>query len=455
MIASVPGMTTDNASPNSGAGSIILVGAGEDDLAWRDRALRVVLVQPEAELAGRLAAAARDLTGVSVHPVALGRSAGEAVLRVMNFADLTALRPMTDRLRALLPGLREIARQDVTRITVAGLLEQAGALPDPLRLGITAPGEEAEILQALAEAGLLERLASLRLRCGEEIFHDGAEARPALLARMEAAGFVLQRSDHSDPDWPVLEFWPDRVGRALTGAQARVAELEAELTDAAQQRQALQDRYKELSGEADWRHKRIAELETAAVDAATAAAATLNGVKTEMAGQAAALADAAQQQQALQDRYKDLAEKADWRQKRIAALEAAAGKAQADLTGAQARIAELEAAAAARTAALHAAEAEVTGHAAALTEAAQQQALQDRYKDLAEKADRRHKRIAELEAAAGKMQEELTGVRKAAETARKDNDRLISRLGQARDDLRRAEGQIGLIKELLLGGERL
>lgn len=372
---------------------MILVGARHGDLGWCDRAARVVVVQPEAGLARQLSRQVAGRAGVSLHPVALGRKAARAELRVRNLEGMSSLHPVTDEMRALLPGLRETARQEVRKIAVAELLDEAGPLPDPVRLRLSAPGDEAEILEGLAEAGLLERLAELTLRCSEAVLHEGGEPRSALEARLLDAGFALAGADTSDPDWPMLTFRPDRTSRALREAQERNAQLEASKAGL---------------------ETRIAELE-------------------------AALAAAEGERQALEAQLKEVSDKAAVRQDRIAGLEKAAEAARQE---AEAR----DAAARDRGAALAA---------AAAAADSERRTLEAQLKEISEKAEWRHGRIAELEAAAAKAKQELEAARRDGQDTRKRLDELTHRLQLARDDLRRSEGQIELIKDLLLRGETL
>ncbi|MGA0543427.1 hypothetical protein [Neotabrizicola sp. VNH66] len=606
-----------------------------------------MLIQPETGLSRALSKATDGQSGISLHPVALGAANGTAVLRVMNLSEMNSLRPANAEMRSLLPGLREVAQQELRKIDGAELLKQAGDLPDPVTIRIAAPGDEAEILQGLAAAGLLERLAGLTLRCGEVALHEGAEPRSALQTRIEEAGFVLKDSDTSDPDWPVLTFRADPNGRALKQAKERIAALEAaagkaqaeaeaqgsalsaaqaQLAEARQETEAQKAKLKEVSGKADWRQTRIGELEATAQKTKAEAEAQAGALQARIAeleaeatktrqeaeAQKAALTEAQatvtearQEAAALKTQLKELSGKADWRQTRIAELEAAAQQAQAE-TGAQqarigelettaqkaqaetdaqlkalrdkveagqnrigeleaatrkaeaaaeaqakaqqARIAELEAEAAkarqeaeAQKAALTEAQATVAearqeaaalktqlkelsgkadwrqtriaeleaeatkarqeaeiqlkalrdqarGHqsrigelgaeaqeaqAAAEAQAKAQEAriteleveavkarqevaaLKAQLKEISEKADWRHARIGELEAAAGKTKEEANLLRKDVQERQKRQADLEHRLQLAHNDLRRAEGQIDLIKDLLLRGETL
>src|SRR5690606_24478771 len=107
-------------------GSLILVGARPSDAELRALPPRTLLVQPEAGLARQLSRQVAGTAGVSLHPMALGRENARAELRVRNLEGMSSLHPVTDEMRALLPGLRETARQEVRKITVAELLEEAG-----------------------------------------------------------------------------------------------------------------------------------------------------------------------------------------------------------------------------------------------------------------------------------------------------------------------------------------
>ncbi len=413
-------------------GTLILIGARQGDLERHPLAARTILVQPEAGMARVLSREAATWPGASLHPVALGCESAAKSLRVMNMGEMNSLRPGTSALLALLPGLREVSRQEVRMITLADLLDQVGDLPNPVRMSLVAPGDEADILEGLVTTGLLDRLTELTLRCGEVVLHEGGKPRVALEARLIEAGFVLCETDDSDPDWPVLTFRADPNGRALKQARERIAALEAaagkaqaeagaqesalteaqaQLAEAKQEAAALKTQLKELGNKADWRQTRIAELEAEATKARQEAEIQLKALRDQARGH--------------QSRIGELGAEA---QEAQAAAEAQA-KAQ------EARIAELEVEA---------------------VKARQEiAALKSQLKEISEKADWRHARIGELEAAAGKTKEEANLLRKDVQERQKRQADLEHRLQLAHNDLRRAEGQIDLIKDLLLRGETL
>jgi len=100
---------------------------------------------------------------------------------------------------------------------------------------------------------------------------EGATPRAAIEAWLEEEGFVLVARDLSDRDWPVLQFRADVTGKALTAAQERIAELEhqrdaqqtvqADLQGKDERIGALEGELRALGEKADYRSKRIEELE--------------------------------------------------------------------------------------------------------------------------------------------------------------------------------------------------
>lgn len=513
----------DHAMAPSPAGSLLVIGAGRaDDLEhWcADLAAPdapVVLIEPDpaamADLERRLA----GRPGLTLLPVALGAEAGEGELRIFNMPGLASLQAPTG-LKDLLPGLRELRRVAVPVRSVAEVLEGLGPLPDPLHLRLAAPGAEGVILDGLARAGLLARAARVDLRCGAEPLFEGATDLAGVQTLMQAEGLVATGLDLSDPDWPQATFVPGALP-APRQLQARLTEAAAEAQAATARAEALaetlasrEEDFKALTDKAAWRYKRIAELEAALKDQANeikALTAEQSRISDALGQAQVALANAQETLASRDEDFKALTDKAAWRYKRIAELEAALKdqssaaqtersqiqtaleRAQAALATAETRAArhgseqeaqearlvrlqaglhEMEAALEQRTAEARAAQAEqrrlttelgaleaaLAGHDAALRDAearasALQEALVGReaeLKALEDKAAWRQKRIAELEA-------EASARPAAGLPAQQREVELEQRLTLARNELRRAEGQIELIKDLLLRGESL
>ncbi len=314
-------------------------------------------------------------------PAVPGPKAGEVDLITHSLPGLSSLAPATAALSALFPGLRETGRLRVARLAPADLVQVLADLPEPIALWIDLPGAEAEILAALAAAGILQRVQSLELRCGIEPFFVGAEGRAEIETRLGALDFTLDAVSDADPDWPILRFRADPQARRLRMQEVELAETQALLTA---------------------RDAALAEAQAAAKRQAQA----LDRARKTIAARDAELAEI---------------------QAALAAREAALAEVQAGAAAvqqqAEARIAELEA--------------ELAG------QRHDQQALQAEMaaarEQIAALDNAGRERLAALEAEAARARDL---------TAR--NAELHHRCQAAREDLRRAEGQMTLLKDLLL-----
>ncbi len=229
---------------------------------------QVVLVEPDPDRALRL----QSREGVRVIAAAIGHEPGQRPLFRFNFPGLRSLFAPTAALKDSLPGLREVGRTMVSVIASAELARQLGDLPEPLALHIDAPGAELMVLQGLATAGVLARVARLQMRCGTVPMVEGAASRAAVQDWIVDQGFVLAADTSDDPDWAELEFRVDLVARALDETRAALKVSE----DVAHQQQA---QISALKHEAADRDKTITDLETGLAAARKAKAETDSALK--------------------------------------------------------------------------------------------------------------------------------------------------------------------------------
>ncbi|MBT9247633.1 hypothetical protein KM031_21810 (plasmid) [Gemmobacter fulvus] len=259
------------------SGTLVHIGAGSGErlAAQQSSGLsRIVLVEPDPELAAALIRQTRDEPRIEVLPLAVAGADGEATLEVMNFPDLSSLRRPNAALRGLFPGLRARAQPVVEVLSPATLLARLGPLDQPLHVILEAAGAEQEILTGWKAAGALAQIDRLELRCGEEPFHDGAAGRAALESWLVAEGFALDRRDQTDPDWPVLHLRADAHARAQTAAltEARTA-LQALESRAQQAETALTEAEARAHAAAASAATRLAALEQSLAEAQSALAA--------------------------------------------------------------------------------------------------------------------------------------------------------------------------------------
>ncbi len=258
------------------SGTLVHIGAGSGErlAAQQSSGLsRIVLVEPDPELAAALIRQTRGEPRIEVLPLAVAGADGEATLEVMNFPDLSSLRRPNAALRGLFPGLRARAQPVVEVLSPATLLARLGPLDQPLHVILEAAGAEQEILTGWKAAGALAQIDRLELRCGEEPFHDGAAGRAALENWLAAEGFALDRRDQTDPDWPVLHLRADAHARAQTAA----------LTEARTALQALESRAQQAE-------TALTEAEARAHAAAASAATRLAALEQSLAQAQSALA---------------------------------------------------------------------------------------------------------------------------------------------------------------------
>lgn len=328
---------------------------------------------------------------------------GEAQVTRWGAAGLQGLGRPSAALRQLFPNLLDLGRRTVRLMTLDALLAELAPLPDPLSFWIDMPGSEAEILSLVLGSNARDRLGHLWLRSGAESWFEGAPDSAALERIGAEGGLTLAGRDLGDPDFPDLLFSaPGHSMAEGAGAEMRlsakarleqIAILEARIVDLGADNDALRAKAEDQAG-------MIASLEAVmakAVANASEASAALASLRAE-AEQVAAERDAAlNERQILEARLSDL-------EQENGALRAKADD-QADL------IETLEAG--------QAANARPDGGAA----------VQDQLSQLA----------AERDAALDRL---------AAMTER--NETLSRQHDMARDELRRAEGQVALIRDLLL-----
>lgn len=201
-------------------------------------------------LSPELARLAKD-AGASVTSALPGLQAEQFDLISYSMPGVFSLGPLLPALRALMPGLQETDRSTVDRLDVAQLGAMIRDLPSPLHIMIDLPGIEAEAIKALAEVGALDRTATLDMRCGVEAFFDGADSAEEITHSLTALDFVLERQNVQDPDWPVLRFSADPVGREnrrlRTACEIALAERDAARAEAVSARARLAERDAEHS----------------------------------------------------------------------------------------------------------------------------------------------------------------------------------------------------------------
>ncbi|WP_304615814.1 hypothetical protein [Paracoccus sp. (in: a-proteobacteria)] len=377
----------------------------------------------------------------------IAKQSGQGEVTCWGAADLQSAHKPSAALLQLFPNLLVLGKRPTRLWRMDELLAELAPLPDPLSLWIDMPGSEAEILSQLLSSGATERLANIWLRGGTERWFEGA-LDVASLERVAAEGrLTLGGRDLSDPDFPELLF--SAPGRSSPegstsdihlSAQARlekIAILEARIVDLGEDNNALR-------AKADDQAKMIVSLEAVlakSVANANEAGSALEALRAEAEQLAAQHEATLSEKQILEARIVDLGEDTSALRAKI--------EDQARL------IAELAA-----------------QHEATLSE---KQILEARIVDLDEdtsalraKIEDQARLIAMLEAPPAKggslagrttgaddeRHAQLVGERDASldrlAAVTEQNETLTRQLEMARDELRRAEGQVRLIRDLLL-----
>ena len=226
---------------------IVHIGAGlcsELDDYQQIQPKKIVLVEPNPETVADLRARVSTLGNVTVIPAAVAETAGRAPLYQYNLPDLDSLEKATGPDK-LFPGLREIGRIDVEKITVQQLLDQL-----PLKksgqhwLVLEVFGQENRILKNLQAFDALQRFSRVIVRiAGEGAGEASGPGASGVLPAMEELGYLpVSQPETADPDWPRHHLHLDRMA-------LECKRLKAALSEKSKQAEEQENRRKELKEE--------------------------------------------------------------------------------------------------------------------------------------------------------------------------------------------------------------
>ncbi|MFH7321147.1 hypothetical protein ACHHRT_11135 [Desulfurivibrio sp. D14AmB] len=264
--------------------AIIHLGAGrgrELDEYLAAKPERIVLVEADPVAAQQLARRTAHLPQVEVVAVAIAPAGSRAVLNIFNLAAFSSLRVPTG-LREMFPGLRLSREVEVDALSPVELVEISGLAPDRSNwLVIDVPGEEAEVLEALQQAGMLHLFDRVVLHCGRVALYEGGRDAEQLLRLLEDKGFeVVSCEAEMDPDRPCWVLQKNLLkieNRELRSQVEQLQKAKAEQAKLATERQAKLD---ELSKSLDEQSRHLLELKTQ-LDQATRAKAEQAKLATE------------------------------------------------------------------------------------------------------------------------------------------------------------------------------
>lgn len=245
--------------------TIIHLGAGRGTNVERYRATgakRIILVEPDPLSAAELHRITAGDDRCEVIERAVTDADGWVTFHVYNLRQCSSLRSATG-LRTLFPGLRTTDDLEVEAVRpeelLAGYLENEAGLT---WLIVDVPGEEWAILNRLAEAEVLQRCALLTVSCGTEALYEDAPALEAVLQSLDEWGYEpVAESTEEDPDRPAVTFRfnPHKLAAARLEEQLRDLKIEHK---AAKQHAAERGAEAErLAAESTEQRNRIGELE--------------------------------------------------------------------------------------------------------------------------------------------------------------------------------------------------
>jgi len=377
---------------------------------------RLILVEADPSLAEALSARAQGLESVDVRHLAVASKPGEVTFHRYNLPDAGSLHPATG-LKALFPGLKRLQTLTMEAVGIGDLIDSFRLEPDAVhRLIVDLPGEEFPCLRALDDGGQLHRFQWLSMYCGHEPLYEHGLAAGAILDWLSEQGFDLVECDETqDPDRPCWILKRNPLKLECLTLQSQIQQFLAD-------KSALTKDKAALSAARDEQAKLVAERQQQ-IEA-------LNAEKAALAKDKVALS-------AVRDEQAKLAAE---RQQQIEALnaeKAALAKDKAALSAARDEQAKLAAERQQQIEALNAEKAALAKDKAALSAARDEQAKlaqarQVEIDNLKSRLQEQQKRVTELDSQL---------------TERDQRQTLLD------EELHKAEGQIELIKDLLLRNE--
>lgn len=430
-------------------GHVLHIGAGQGgdvDGYLAAGAQAVTLVEPDPEALAHLRMTVAGQDRVHVIGAAISAMPGNTDLYRFNFPDLNSLRP-AQGLETVFPGLEILAREPVTVRGPAEIVSGIDLAEGQAHvLVIEAPGEAMSLLQALEEAGLLKAFSGLCIQAGAERHYQDETPASEIVGWLREAGFPSAREEGTtDPDFPYIIVVRDPQAEVIAALQAELEEARAEID--AEKKRAVQARREKgyaqssitrLEKKADTALEQIASLEQGLSEREAALEAARQDLEAEAAARKAAEARVAELEPLVGER--DAAVSAH------AALEKTLSNRETMLETARQRITELKAERDQFKAETQSAKRALEARIAGLEEekSSLEQGLSERKAAL----EAATVRIGELETARDGLQEQLVEAGKLE----MENDRLSA---QNREEMLRTEGQIELIKDLLLRGPEL
>ena len=174
--------------------SVVLdVGANEGQFASELRAWgyrgRIVSFEPIPAVAAALRARASTDPAWEVREEALGAAEGTATLHVSALSAFSSLRTPLPSVLTLDDRSTPVETVEVTVRRLDDVFDDLVDVGDRAFLKLDTQGNEADVLDGTPEA--LARVEGVQLELGVRRLYEGEQLAPALIARMEGAGFRL------------------------------------------------------------------------------------------------------------------------------------------------------------------------------------------------------------------------------------------------------------------------
>lgn len=209
--------------------TLIHLGAGpcrELDAHLALQPKRLILVEADARLADALKARTHEREHVSVRKLAVASQPDQVTFHRYNLPGAGSLQPATG-LKVLFPGLK---LQQTLTLEAVGICDLIGSLqltPDAHhRLVLDLPGQELSSLQALDGSGQLYHFQSLSMYCGHEPLYEYGVSAEIMLDWLTNKGFDLVKCDkEQDPDLPCWMFQRNQLKLECIALQNRLHQV--------------------------------------------------------------------------------------------------------------------------------------------------------------------------------------------------------------------------------------
>lgn len=234
---------------------VVGAGAGDDLAAWRaQKPKRLVLVEPNPELARVLSKKIRAQAGEElITKACLARDANTAGLQILSMALESGLFSPAKALREFWPNLAVAKIIQVEAESICSLVSGLGLNPQENNaLILDAPGAEAELLQALMASPDSKSFSTISVRTAPKPLYESGTCQETVEAALRSAFYDPKQAEESDVSPHVsLGFTLDTRAVLIAERDSKIALLEQQLRDLAkakdQEIAALEQQTRELA----------------------------------------------------------------------------------------------------------------------------------------------------------------------------------------------------------------